>query len=195
MPGKRALCRHEHQFNPGTFSVMLNSLVPNTNYFFRFYAANRAHRVGASFRAIQHRDSHRPDYGSQMKLTFSGYNRGEVLQDFPVLVNLSTNSAGLFLSAICLGDRRRPAVQDAGGLLPIPFEIDEWNTNGISICLGQCAVAFGTNDFIWAYWGNPLATNVPASSTNGGVAKLQFGLALEGRRLSLCRQHAAISGA
>jgi hypothetical protein len=27
----------------------------------------------------------------------------------------------------------------------------------------------GTNDFIWAYWGNPAATALPASSTNGLV--------------------------
>jgi hypothetical protein len=104
-----------------------------------------------------------------MKITFSGYNRNETLVDFPVLVSLSTNVPGFcyrqFASATG-GDLR---FSDASGVMPIPFEIDEWNTNGTSSVWVNVPSLSSSNNFIWAYWGNPLATNLPVSSTNGGA--------------------------
>src|SRR5205807_159812 len=34
------------------------------------------------------------DFTGKLKITFAGYNRGETLKDFPVLVKLGTNLAG-----------------------------------------------------------------------------------------------------
>jgi hypothetical protein len=108
-------------------------------------------------------------YGSKVKITFSGYNRGETLQDFPVLVRLGTNVAGFaygqFASATG-GDLR---FTDATGTNEVPYEVDEWNPSGISTFWVQVPALAGTNNFIWAYWGNAAAVTPPDFTTNGAV--------------------------
>lgn len=157
-------------FNPKVFTATLNNLATGTNYFFRFYAANNGGGAWASASSSFSTVAMQPsDFGSRMKVRFSGYNRGEALSNFPALVCLGTNQPGFsyrqFASATG-GDLR---FTDAGGLAPIPHEIDEWNTNGVSYVWVQVPALSSTNDFVWAYWGNPLDTNPPASTTNGAV--------------------------
>jgi hypothetical protein len=157
-------------FNPAQFKGILTNLVPNTNYFFRFYATNASGEVwapsSAQFSTVPLSPS---DFACRLKVIFTGYNRGEPLINFPALVNLRATlpgfSYGQFASASG-GDLR---FTDAGGLAMIPHEIDEWNTNGISSVWVRVPALTGTNDFVWAYWGNPAATNPPAWTTNGGV--------------------------
>ena len=82
-------------FNPATFTAVLTNLAPQTNYFFRFYATNASGEAWAPVSAtISTVTLNPPDFGSRLKITFSGYNRGETLLNFPVLVNLSTNLPG-----------------------------------------------------------------------------------------------------
>ncbi|HSY16800.1 MAG TPA: DUF2341 domain-containing protein [Candidatus Acidoferrales bacterium] len=157
-------------FNPAMFTATLSNLVSNTNYFFRFYATNAGGAVwapaSAQFSTLAINPS---DYGSRMKLAFAGYNRGETLQNFPALVNLGTNLPGFSYHQFASpkgGDLR---FSDSGGLAVIPHEIDEWNTNGTSIIWVNVPSLSSSNDFIWAYWGNPAATNPPAYTTNGAV--------------------------
>ncbi|MGA2245973.1 MAG: DUF2341 domain-containing protein [Verrucomicrobiota bacterium] len=157
-------------FNPATFTVTLSNLPPQTNYFYRFYASNFATSVWAQA-SSQFGTTllNAADYGSSMKVFFVGYNRGETLNNFPALVCLGTNVPGFsyqqFASAAG-GDLR---FTDAGGFQPIPYEIDEWNTNGISSVWVDVPSIASTNDFIWAYWGNPAAATPPAYSTNGAA--------------------------
>ena len=158
-------------FNPVNFAGVLTNLASNTNYFFRFYATNASGEVWAPASA-QFTTPGVLDpsvFGSRLKLTFAGYTRGEVLTNFPVLINLSASLPGFSyrqLASPIGGDLR---FTDSDGLTVIPHEIDEWNTNGVSSVWVQVPQLSGPNDFIWAYWGNPLATNLPASSTNGAV--------------------------
>jgi len=160
-------------FNPRTFTVTLNNLVPETNYFFRFFAANATTNAWAPtstpFSTVTVNPS---DFGSSMKISFAGYNRGETLTNFPMLVELSTNlpgfSYGQFASPAG-GDLR---IADASGWRSIPHEIDEWNTNGTSyvwVCVPTLNPQPSTNNFIWAYWGNPSATDPPFYTTNGAA--------------------------
>lgn len=157
-------------FNPATFSTVLTNLVPQTNYYFRFYATNSAAESWAPASASFTTSILNPqDYGSRFRITFSGYARGEALLKFPVLVTLSTNLPGFsyrHFASPTGGDLR---FTDAGGLMVIPHEIDEWNTNGASYVWVQVPQLSGPTDFIWAYWGNPLAASPEASSTNGAV--------------------------
>lgn len=105
------------------------------------------------------------NYTDRMKILFSGYNRGEVLSNFPVLVELNTGIPGFnyahFASATG-GDLR---FTDSGGTIVIPSEIDEWNSTGTSIVWVQMPKLTGTNDYIWAYWGNP-GNTTPLPGTN-----------------------------
>lgn len=104
------------------------------------------------------------DFTDHLKITLSGYNRGETLRDFPVLVKLSTSIPGFnyahFASATG-GDLR---FTDAGGTHVIPHEIDQWNPNGESLIWVQIPSLSGTNDTIYAYWGNPADTTAPAGT-------------------------------
>jgi hypothetical protein len=157
-------------FSPTTYTAVITNLIQGTNYFYRFYATNSS---GESWAPTSTRFStkaiHTPDYGSQMRITFTGYDRSEPLLDFPILVKLGTNLPGFSYRRFA-----SPAGSDlrftaADGLTPLPFEIDEWNTNGTSTVWVSVPRLAGTNDFIQAYWGNPLATTLPPSSTEGNV--------------------------
>jgi hypothetical protein len=187
-------------FNPRTFTTTLTNLVPNTNYYFRFYATNASGEVWAPASSQFSTAAIDPQsYGARMKLVFSGYNRSELLLNFPVLVNLGTNLPGFSYHQFASpagGDLR---FTDAGGVSPIPFEIDEWNTNGNSTVWVRVPQLTSTNDFVWAYWGNPLATNMPTSSTNGSVWSADHLLVWHLKEsgfpfLDSSRQHSALSG-
>jgi hypothetical protein len=102
-----------------------------------------------------------------MQIFFSGYNRGEPLANFPVLVNLGTNVPGFSYQQFASPSGSDLRFTDESGLIMIPFEIDQWNTNGASSVWVNVPLISSNDDFIWAYWGNPFATDLPASSTNG----------------------------
>jgi hypothetical protein len=187
-------------FNPATFTGVLTNLPLQTNVFFRFYATNATGEVWAAVSwQFSTQVINPPDYGSRMKIAFSGYNRGEALSNFPVLVKLGTNLPGFsyrqFVSPTG-GDLR---FTDAGGLLPIPFEIDEWNTNGTSSVWVSVPRLVSTNDFVWAYWGNPLTAALPPSSTNGSVWNPNYYVVYHLRESGFpytdsAAQHPALSG-
>jgi hypothetical protein len=109
------------------------------------------------------------DYTYKMKITFAGYNRNETLSDFPALVRIGTNVPGFAYGQLASptgGDLR---FTDSGGNRVIPHEIDEWIPGDVSPVWVQVPALSGTNDFIWAYWGNPANATPPASQTNGAV--------------------------
>ena len=109
------------------------------------------------------------DYTYKMKITFAGYNKPETLVDFPALVQIGTNLPDFSYSQLASptgGDLR---FTDASGTREIPYEIDEWNPNGVSSIWVQVPALSGNTNFIWAYWGNPAATTPEAWSTNGEV--------------------------
>lgn len=115
------------------------------------------------------------DYTDHVKITFSGFNLGQTLQDFPVLVQLSTNIPGFnyaHLASATGGDLR---FTDAGGSVIIPSEIDEWHPNGTSIVWVQVPTLSSSNNFIWAYWGNP-GNTTPPPGTNVWVPPSWQGL-------------------
>ena len=158
-------------FNPVTYAAAVSGLAPQTNYYYRFYAtsASATNVWSATSGQFSTMSVNPASFGSQMKISLAGYNRGETLADFPVLVNLSTNLPGFSYRQFASPSGGDLRFADADGVTPIPFEVDEWNTNGTSSVWVNVPALTGTNDFIWAYWGNPQATNLPASSTNGGA--------------------------
>ena len=108
-------------------------------------------------------------YAYRMRVAFPGYNRSQTLSNFPALVSLSPNLPGFsyqqFASATG-GDLR---FTDSSGLRAIPFEIDEWNTDGVSLVWVRVPQLSGTNASVWAFWGNPAAAQPLDSMTNGTV--------------------------
>jgi hypothetical protein len=157
-------------FNSAVFSTVLQALGAGTNYYFRFYATNAGGESWAPASGFFSTQALSPgDYGSRMKIAFSGYNGAGVLTYVPVLVTLSTNLPGFSYNRFAESNGGDLRFTDANGSQIIPHEIDEWNTNGTSFIWVQVPRLTGTNDLIWAYWGNPLATNLVSWSTNGSV--------------------------
>ena len=157
-------------FNPVIFSGLLTSLVPRTNYFYRFYATNTSGQAWAP--ASDQFSTHvlnPEDYGSRLCITFAGYTRSELLSNLPILVNLSTNLPGFSYRQFASSDGADLRFTDAGGTRLIPHEIDEWKTNGTSSVWVKVPQLSSTNDSIWAYWGNPADTNSPPSASDGTV--------------------------
>lgn len=120
-------------FNPRIYSALLTNLGSNTNYYFRFYATNSSGESWAPASGSVATATLNPaEYRYRLAVKFSGYTNGEPLVNFPVLVNLSPALAGFSYQQFASpagGDLR---FTDAGGLLPIPFEIDEWNPGSAS---------------------------------------------------------------
>src|SRR6185312_11166750 len=90
------------------------------------------------------------NYTDRLKITFSGYNRGETLTDFPVLVRLSNSRQGFNYSHFASGTGGDLRFTDATGTRVIPHEIDEWNPAGESTVWVQVP-ALSSGSAIWAY--------------------------------------------
>lgn len=101
------------------------------------------------------------NYTDKMKITFSGYSLGQTLQDFPALVQLSTNIPGFNYAHFASASGGDLRFTDAGGTVVIPSEIDEWHADGTSIIWVQVPQLSSSNTFVWAYWGNPTNTTPP----------------------------------
>lgn len=164
-------------FKPGLFTAQLTNLVPQTNYYFRFYATNAGGEAWAPTTGQFSTVCLDPaDYGSKMKIAFTGYQAGEALTDFPVLMRLGVTLPGFSyrqFASPTAGDLR---FTDASGQWVLAHEVDEWNTNGVSSVWVRLPQLANAEQFIWAFWGNPLATNVPATATNGSVWAASFDL-------------------
>lgn len=157
-------------FNPVLFTAQVTNLVPQTNYYFRFYATNASGEAWApttsQFSTVRLNPT---DYGSKMNIAFTGYHAGEALKDFPVLLRLGATLPGFsyrqFASATG-GDLR---FTDASGQWVLAHEVDEWSTNGVSSVWVRLPQLANAAQFIWAFWGNPLATNAPGTASSRSV--------------------------
>jgi len=153
-------------FDPATYLVDLANLAANTGYYFRFYVTNSAGQFWAPDSTPFISPGLNPsDFGSRLKITFAGYNRSETLTNFPMLIDLSTNLPGFSYRQFASQTGADLRFTDSTGLVLVPHEIDEWNTNGVSAVWVSVPRLAGPTDAIWAYWGNPLATNPPSAAS------------------------------
>jgi len=188
-------------FNPATFTATLSNLTANSTYSFRFYATNASGEAWApaSGQFTTPTQINPSAFACRLKLSFPGYNRGETLSNFPVLVNLSSNLNGFSYRQFASptgGDLR---FTDSGGLFCIPHEIDEWNTNGTATVWVSLPQLSGTNTFMWMYWDNPTETNPPTWTTNGAVWSPNYYVVYHLKEggfpyLDSAQQHPALSG-
>jgi hypothetical protein len=106
----------------------------------------------------------------RMKITCVGYTKSETLADFPLLVTLSNNvgNSGFDyrgLASAEAGDLRFTA---ADRVTELPYEIESWNTTGVSQVWVKVPSLASSADHIYAFWGNAGATR-PAYTTNGAT--------------------------
>ncbi len=105
----------------------------------------------------------------RMQITFTGYTDGAALQNFPVLVRLSTNTSGFSYSQFVSPNTGADLRFAAENGRELPFEIDQWNPNGESQIWVQVPSIATNTDYITAYWGNTLDSAVQPWTTNGAV--------------------------
>ena len=115
------------------------------------------------------------DYAKKFTVTFPGATNG-VVENFPVLVKISTNNIAGFSYADCRkangGDLR--FADDSETLLA--SEVDTWNTNGVS-CVWVSVPSLTTATKITGYYGNTAPHPMTASDvwTNGFNAVWHLG--------------------
>ena len=109
------------------------------------------------------------DWRYRMQITFDGYDRDETLVDFPALVVLNTNCENFAYSQFNPGIPADLRFANSNLTALLYHEVEEWNTNGDSTVWVRVPELRGTNTHIWAYWGNPAASNAPAYTTNGAT--------------------------
>ena len=88
-----------------------------------------------------------------MKIRTQGYKVPGTLSDFPVMVTLSNNIGG---SGFSYAGFRSPNAYDlrfaeSNAVATIPYEIEQWDTNGVSEVWVRVPVVEDTNSFFWAY--------------------------------------------
>lgn len=99
----------------------------------------------------------------QAMITFPGYTRAETLTGFPALVVLGPGIPGFDYGTFAATNGSDLSFWSADGATILPCEIERWDTNGAShVWVRIPELANGTT--VLARWGDPLATNAPASS-------------------------------
>ena len=110
-----------------------------------------------------------PAWKAKMKIVFDGYRGTETLTNFPALVILNAG-----IPEFSYEDFASPAgtdlrFADALEQYDLNYEIEQWNPAGNSYVWVQVPELVDSSTFIWAYWGNPDATDAPAYTTNGAT--------------------------
>ena len=108
----------------------------------------------------------------QTTITFTNYNRAEVLTNFPVLVVLNNSLPGFdYQQFSAAGADLR--FKSGDGATNLNYEMDTWNPRGDSMVWVQVP-RFTNGCSIIASWGNLTVTNPFASTTNGAAWTTNF---------------------
>ncbi len=109
------------------------------------------------------------------EFSFPGYTRSTTLTNFPALIALQKGMEGFsyanFLSPN--GDDLR-FYSDQSKTVELNYEIDLWDTNGISYVWVQIP-EFNSDTAIWANWGDAASNFKPGYTTDGSVWSEDFG--------------------
>ncbi|MDP6523196.1 MAG: DUF2341 domain-containing protein [Kiritimatiellia bacterium] len=105
----------------------------------------------------------------RMQISFDGYAGSETLTNWPALVRFAETIEGFEYNTFAStnGHDLRFADAELTGLFN--FEIEEWDTGGESAVWVQLPELPPAGTNIWAYWGNPDETTLPAYATNGST--------------------------
>ncbi|MBA4388703.1 MAG: hypothetical protein C0404_12030, partial [Verrucomicrobia bacterium] len=155
----------------GTVATTVSGLLPETTYYFLYFATNSAGGVWApavsSFRTLLKTTT----YSRKMRITFSGYDRSETLTNFPALVVFGTNlaSKGFSYGQVLSSNGWDLRFLNSNETQVLNYETDSWATNTNSYVWVQVPILSSSNDSIWAYWGNNNARSAPAPYTTNGA--------------------------
>jgi hypothetical protein len=155
----------------GAFSCNINGLNPSTAYSYRCYATNAAGSAWAdSTASFLSAPTLANGSACGMKIKFAGYNKAETLTNFPALVVFGTNIPNFAYNQFQSPNGWDLSFAASNQVTQLNHEIGQWNTNGSSYVWVQIPKLSSSNDYIWAYWGNPAAAGqAQACTTNGST--------------------------
>jgi|LSQX01.1.fsa_nt_gb hypothetical protein len=108
------------------------------------------------------------DWAYKMPITFPTYAPSSSLANFPVLVAFDEENMGSGFSydTFASPDAADLRFATSDGMTELPYEIEQWNTNGTSFVWVRIPELSAATE-IAAYWGNPNAS--PAAYTSDGT--------------------------
>ena len=150
---------------PIVVSATVRGLLPGSPHYYRWHGfrSGGVRWSGGSGRFDARGYSEWPH---RMKIAFSGYGGEETLTNFPALVQLSPGIGGFSYEGFAFPDGRDLRFSIPGRLAPLFYEIEDWDTNGVSTVWVRVP-ALTADTAIRAYWGNA-SIAVPAPYTSDG---------------------------
>ncbi|MEM7393704.1 MAG: hypothetical protein AAF492_15270, partial [Verrucomicrobiota bacterium] len=108
--------------------------------------------------------------GFHVSVDFCGYTKVDPLTNFPVLVELDpAKITGFDYADFLSPDGHDLRVWNISKNQELNYEIDTWDTNGISYIWVQIPLLFFNDYHVWVTWGIDPWTNQPAYTTNGAT--------------------------
>ena len=157
--------------SPGSVSTHVTGLMTNTVYYYAFQATNSDFPAGppivsAPFTTLIDVSA----WTRRMKISLNGYNRSEVLTNFPLAVVLNQSLPGFLYSSFAATNGYDLRFYNAGLMRELNYEIEgPWNPSGNTVAWVQIDKLSSSNGYFWAYWKNPAATNAPPAYTTNGA--------------------------
>jgi len=109
-----------------------------------------------------------PLFPYKLKITFDGYDKDEVLTNFPALVVLNNGLTNFSYCTFLSSSGADLRFRDADESFFLNYEIEEWNTNGNS-CVWVQVPELTNGTYIWACWGLEEESAAPEYTTNGAT--------------------------
>ncbi|MEM7392682.1 MAG: DUF2341 domain-containing protein, partial [Verrucomicrobiota bacterium] len=149
----------------GPFSAVADGLYAGVPYYYRTFATNS---LGSDWAPNTEVFKVRGPADS-LKMTFCGYDRTTVLENFPVLLKLDTSIPGFSYERFLSANGYDLRFWSSNLAIELNYEIDEWDPNGTSTVWVQIPALVNSNTCIWATWGDPGDAAQPAYTTNGAT--------------------------
>jgi len=105
----------------------------------------------------------------KMRINFTGYDRPEILTNYPALVTLGTNIADFNYNQFLSGNWTELRFSDWSESLPISYEVEHWNTGGLSYVWVNIPILPPNTGSVVMSWGNSGATNPLPCTYDGSV--------------------------
>lgn len=114
------------------------------------------------------------EWSRTMPITLSGYDKAETLTNFPVLVKFDSSLAGFSYTNFAFPETGADLRFASGSRTDeLNYEIEKWDTSGVSLVWVQVPLVSASTTKIWACWGNGGA-GAPAYATNGAAWSNRF---------------------
>ncbi|MEM7390703.1 MAG: LamG-like jellyroll fold domain-containing protein, partial [Verrucomicrobiota bacterium] len=154
------------QTNNGPLSIQVTGLYHSLSYVYRTFASNSLYvdwsEAATAFLPL--------DPGrTELTVTFCGYDRPSTLTNFPALIQLGSHLPGFDYETFLSRDGHDLRFWNTDRTVELAYEIDTWDTQGISSIWVEVPELVGATTRIVAAWNNASFADQPIHATNGAT--------------------------